>query len=180
MKQYVKVALILFTICAVAALLLALINSVTAPVIAAAEQQAKKETLGFLAFGNDIGDTRDADDAAVKEVTPLLKDGNIVAYVLEVVGTGYGGEMRLLAAYDVNGKLLGSKMTNSSETPGLGKKAHEDWYMNMFISKDNIPASKNDLPQEEVATVSGATITFNGVAKMLNAGSTYVVTLGGK
>lgn len=180
MKQYLKVALILFIICAVAAGLLALINSVTAPVIAEAELQAKKQTLGFLAFGNDIGETVTAEDASVKEYTALLKDNNVVGYVLEVAGTGYGGEMKLLAAYDVNGKLLGSKMTNSSETPGLGKKAHEDWYMEMFSSKDAIPQSKNDLPSSEVATISGATITFNGVAKMLNAGSDFVISLGGK
>lgn len=180
MKQYLKVALILFTICAVAALLLALINSVTAPVIAAAELEAKKQTLGFLAFGNDIGETKVAEDANVKEYTPLIKDGVVVGYVLEVSGTGYGGEMRLLAAYDTTGKLLGSKMTSSSETPGLGKKAHEDWYMEMFSSKDSIPASKNDLPSSEVATISGATITFNGVAKMLTSGSSFVISLGGK
>ena len=69
----------------------------------------------------------------------------------------------------------------NSETPGLGKKSEESWYMAQFVgfgAANPIPTSKNDLADPSL--VSGATVTFTGVSGALKNGSEYVKSLGGK
>ena len=69
----------------------------------------------------------------------------------------------------------------NSETPGLGKKSEESWYMAQFVgfgATAPIPTSKNDLADPSL--VSGATVTFTGVSGALKNGSEYVKSLGGK
>ena len=92
-------------------------------------------------------------------------------------GSGYGGSFSIIAAYDNNGALMGAKMTVDSETAGLGKKAEESWYMNLFKGMGNgisFPSAPKDLPGEQAALVSGATVTFKGVTKALGNGSVYI------
>ena len=180
MKNYLKVALILFLICAVSALFLGVINHITAPVIA---ENIQKETLSALeqvSGGLEIGSER-AGEGNINYVIPLSEGGVIKGYILSLSATGYGGTMTIVASYYSDGSLISAKMMGNSETPGLGKKAEEGWYMLQFVGlggDKSLPKSKNDLA--DPSAVSGASVTFNGVTKALTAGSEYVKSLGGK
>ena len=72
---------------------------------------------------------------------------------------------------------MGAKMTVDSETAGLGKKAEESWYMDLFkgmgVDKP-FPSAPKDLSADDTALVSGATVTFKGVSKALKNGSDYI------
>ena len=90
--------------------------------------------------------------------------------------------MAVIASYSTDGTVLGAKLMSNSETPGLGKKAEEEWYMDMFEGKggsEPVPTAKSMLPADLSAQVSGATITFTGVSSAIAAGSEYVKGLEG-
>lgn len=181
MKTYIKTGVTLLLICAVCASLCALVNSVTAPRIEANMIAANKAAAAAISGGMNPGDAiavADAKYPTVMTISDLTKsDGTVGGYLLELKSGGYGGPMTIMASYNTDGSLIGAKLTNNSETAGLGKKAEEDWYMAMFVGKGAataIPASKNDLSDSEAAGISGATITFNGVSAAILQGSDYV------
>ena len=106
----------------------------------------------------------------------------IPSYIVELSTSGYGGAMTVVASYKSDGTLMEAKLTSNSETPGLGKKAEEGWYMDMFKGlggSSPLPASKSDLSAEDNAAVSGASVTFGGVSSALISGSEFVKGLGG-
>lgn len=177
MKGYLKTASILAIICAVAALILSSLNSVTAPIIADYEKQQTLLALDAVSHGYNLGERIDVESDVTPYYIPLEEDGTLKGYILELSGNGYGGLLRLVASYDTDGLLLESKVVSNSETPGLGKKVENSWYMKMFIGQDKIPTAKNDLSADDSATISGASITFGAISKALFNGSSYIKTL---
>ena len=175
MKNTIVTSVVLFLICAVCAVLCASVNYVTAPRIEENIRIANAEALKSVAGDLEIGETVPVTGfSGVEESTDLFKDGKKVGTALLLSGSGYGGSFSIIASYDTKGALIGAKMTVDSETAGLGKKAEEDWYMALFggMGKDkSFPSSPKDLPGEEAALVSGATVTFKGVSKALKLGS---------
>ena len=65
----------------------------------------------------------------------------------------------------------------NAETPGFGKRAEKPDYMEKFIGHgsngDNIPLYSYEV-EEDVDTVTGATITFMGVSSAIKEGSDFV------
>ena len=119
---------------------------------------------------------------SISYVIPLYDNGSVAGYIEEIVTSGYGGEMTVIASYSADGTVLEAQMMANSETPGLGKKAEESWYMDMFRGlggESPLPLSKSDLPTDQAAAVSGASITFGGVSSAIHEGSEYVKSLGG-
>ena len=75
--------------------------------------------------------------------------------------------MKVMVAFDKELKILNAKLLDNSETPGLGKKAENDQYMEKFKNTNTdtnpLPLNKNMLSSADKDSVTGATITFNGV-----------------
>lgn len=179
MKTVMITGLKLFAICAVAALALGAVNSITEPRIAQYKIEQLRQALAELTPDAQTGE---AEEVAVNPTVvtryPVLKDGRQIGSLLELAGTGYGGEMKILARYDDSGEIRAVKLMENEETPGLGKKAEGAGYMDKFIGTGTagnpVPTRKNMLPASEADAVTGATITFLGVAKALNEGSLFV------
>ena len=183
MRSYLKTALVLFLICGVCTALCALVNSVTAPVIAASEKAKKESALVSVSSGYTVGETETVGEGKINSRTALSENGSVVGYVLDLTSKGYGGDISIIAAYRNDGSLIGSKVVSDSETAGLGKKSEEDWYMEIFRGKGSstpIPTSKAMLSSEDSDAVSGASVTFQAVSSALAAGSSYVKNLGGR
>ncbi len=183
MRSYLKTALVLFLICGVCTALCAIVNSVTAPVIAASEKAKKEAALVSVSAGYGIGQTETIGEGRINSRTELSDNGRTAGYVLDITAKGYGGDISIIAAYRNDGSLLGSKVVSDSETAGLGKKSEEDWYMEMFRGKgssDPIPTSKSMLKSEDSDAVSGASVTFQAVSSALAEGSSYIKKLGGR
>jgi electron transport complex protein RnfG len=179
MRTILTTGLKLFVICAVAALALGAVNSVTAPRIAQYKVEQLRQALAELAPGAVVGDGVDVPtNAAVLRSYPVLKEGKQVGQILELVGAGYGGEMRILARYDRQGAVEAARLMEDQETPGLGKKAESPSYMEKFIGTGSpekpVPVRKSMLAPAQAEAVTGATITFLGVAKALAEGSAFV------
>ena len=68
--------------------------------------------------------------------------------MLALTGSGYGGELKLLAYYGTDGAIRTARLVDNSETPGLGKKAETAQYMAMFAGTGAgrpVPVSKEML-----------------------------------
>jgi electron transport complex protein RnfG len=168
-------------ICTVAAIVLGLTNAVTAPVIIENRARALREGLAKVSGesgvpGATVGEARPImESTAVRTAYPIRgPDGAEVGFILQLVGIGYAGDMQLLAGYYPTGELFSAQMMENLETPGLGKKAESPEYMEMFIgsgAESPIPTSKRELAPSQADAITGATITFNGVADALADGS---------
>ena len=179
--KYVKTALILAAICAVAAIVLATLNMVTEPAIEKYEEQKVLSALESVSNGMDIGEMKAVDDGYVTYMYPLTKNGKTSGYILGLSSIGYGGELGIIASFDTDGLVMNAILVSDSETPGVGKKAEAKGYMDKFVGTGSasipVPTSKSMLSDVDAAAVSGATITFTGITKALSAGSAYVRSL---
>lgn len=175
MKTIAKTGITLFLICALSAGLCGVINSITAPKIA---QNILNETIEAryeVSGGYELGNELESTDSNILSVMEIKDGDEVVGYELELVGSGYGGSFTIMASFLNDGSLIAAKMMGNSETPGLGKKAEEPWYMEMFTGLGGdtpLPSSRNDL--DDPSLVAGASVTFNGVSQALANGSSYV------
>jgi electron transport complex protein RnfG len=179
MKTILVTGLKLFVICAVAALALGAVNTITEPRIAQYKVEQLRAALAELTPGAQTGDAEEvAGNPAVAVRYPVLTAGEVSGSLLQLSGTGYGGELKILARYDRNGQIRAVKLMDNDETPGLGKKAESPAYMDKFIGTgaegNPVPTRKSMLPAAEADAITGATITFLGVAKALAEGSRFV------
>lgn len=175
MNTILKTGITLFLICALSSGLCGIVNSITAPLIAANVEKETLEARQVVSGGYGIGAEIESDDPLIASIMELTDGGERVGFELELLGSGYGGEFTIIASYLLDGTLLEAKMMANGETPGLGKKAEESWYMDMFKGKGGdtpLPGNKNDL--DDPSLVSGASVTFNGVSNALRYGSEFV------
>lgn len=183
MNSMVKIASRLGIICAVAAIVLAMVNSVTAPRIEQYQQMVIQRALDEVSAGFTTGTKEIAEQEGVAYFVPLTdSNGTKVGYVLSLTASGYGGPMNVMASFSTEGEVLAAKLLQNSETPGLGKKAESQQYMEKFLGTGDsspVPTRKSDLSGPDADSISGATITFSGVAKALAVGSDYAKRLGG-
>jgi electron transport complex protein RnfG len=185
MNQFTRTGITLALIAAVAATALAMINAVTAPRIAAYELQVIQQALTEVSGGYTVGDstTQTQDESVIEQFTLLDEDEQVAGYILQMLGSGYGGEMTIMASYTADGEVIDARLLANAETPGLGKKAEVPSYMEKFIgtgATEPVPVKKDMLDKSDADSISGSTVTFSGVAKTIAFGSSYVKLLGGE
>ncbi|MCK5154356.1 MAG: FMN-binding protein [Spirochaetales bacterium] len=184
MKEVMKVGGKLAAICAIAAIALGIVNAITEPIILAARAEKLRLALSELSVGLKIGDFSEAEDeGSVKGYYPLSGAEGVEAYIINVIGDGYAGDMNLLTAISLDGEVLSVVLMEHTETPGLGKEAENPSYMKKFLGtgKDSIiPSSKTHLNSRDADSISGASITFIGIGKALNEASVFVNIMGGE
>ena len=163
-KNTVKPVLVLTLICLAVALLLAVVNYVTAPVIAEATEEAERKARGEALPG--ATDFTEVDIAAYPDlpetVSACYRDGAGTGYVFLVKTPGYGGKsnpITMLVGITNDGKIAGIKITDvSGETAGIGDKVKKNDFTKNFTGIDHTEV-------ESVPNVSGATYSSTGVKK---------------
>lgn len=176
MRKSLRTAFILFAICGVSALLLAVFNNLTAPRILAFEERRTQAALEAVALGAEVGGRVEVEGDPYVTGRYSLEPAGMI---LSLKTNGYGGRIDLLACYGMDGTLRAARVVGDSETPSLGKKAEEPSYMDKFIGKSSdIPTDKAKLAPKDAEAVSGASMTFAGISKALKAGSAYVAGIG--
>lgn len=179
-KDMIKLGLNLLIISAVAALLLALTNSVTAGTIAERSEQANAEARKLvLNSAETFEEVKDAklDNSTGVEVAEIFEakdaSGNTVGYTLKVLPSGYGGAIELMVGIDsANGQVSGINVVSNSETAGLGAKATDPEFSDQYKGKplEALSVLKNGTPGDtEIKAISGATITSTAVTNGVNA-----------
>lgn len=123
----------LTVICLVAGAVLASVNMFTVGPIAATKAAALEQAIKEVTppFDNNPmeqaykGVTSDGDSLVIY---PATKDGKFVGAAIESnTKKGFGGEIKVIVGFDVEGKLLNYSVLQHAETPGLGSKMQE-WF----------------------------------------------------
>jgi electron transport complex protein RnfG len=145
--------------CLVAAFALSEVYAVTKPKIEQQKADATSSALRQVLAGA----------ASFKEVEKdslwygLDAAGTKIGIVVRSGARGYGGPVPLLIALDLTGHIIGIKVEDLKETPGLGLKAREDWFGRQFLGLDSTVALKKD--GGTIDAISGATITSRAAAR---------------
>ena len=179
-KDMFKLGLNLLIISAVAALLLALTNNVTADTIAKRNEQANAEARKLvLESAQDFEQVKDVktDNSKGVEVSEIYEakdaSGNTVGYTLKVLPSGYGGTIELMVGIDsAKGQVSGINVVSNSETAGLGAKATDPEFSDQYKGKplEELSVLKNGTPGDtEIKAISGATITSTAVTNGVDA-----------
>ena len=130
---------------------------------------------------NPVKDSLILKDHEGKDLTVYraTKDGKVTGVAYEILGSGYGGEIRLMLGVDAEGKVLGVRATAHKETPGLGDKidpAKTDWitrFAGLWLGNPPVDKWKVKKDGGQFDQFSGATITPRGVVGAIRRGLEY-------
>ncbi|MDR1786116.1 MAG: FMN-binding protein [Spirochaetaceae bacterium] len=170
MKEAPKFGITLALYSSVACTLLALVNLVTAPLIAEAKNAETQAGLKIVFPGDQYvfeevtGFANDPASSVKVERLFLAKAGGATdGVVVQATGPTYD-RATILIGVDKNRKISAIQFTALSDTPGFGKRAEEPAFRDQFKGKsiDDPFVSKSD-----VTAISGASITSNGVSRIL-------------
>lgn len=180
-KDILIVAVKLFVITAVAALCLAFVNKITAPVIENNKiitmQQTQKEVLEAATEFEKVDmkhiDSEENGTYIEDAYRGLSKEGEVVGFVVSAVSSrGYGGDIKVMVGITSDMTINRVKITESSETAGLGLKASNPEFIDQYIGRDSsLVVKKNISPTdkgEDIAAISGATVTSKAVTNAVN------------
>lgn len=178
-NSIIKDALILFAITIIAGLLLGLTYTVTKEPI---EQQkiktrddALKNVLGDAEF-TEIDETL-PEGSKIINIFSAKKDGQIAGYAFKLeTKEGYGGKIEIIVGIETSGVVSGIDIIKHSETPGLGAKADQPAFKDQFKGKpteDLVVVKTGASSDEEIDSISGATITSRAVTNAVNEASAY-------
>ncbi len=173
MRNTVRIATVLLTICAVTSGLLALVYSATQTRI---EANGKLEAARLRAEAL-VSPGVTVEFSGPKEVGNLVcyegsVDGKPIGTVFAVTtNKGYGGTIEILVGVDPSGqKITGVRIAQHSETPGLGANIvqvrpgdEEPWFLKQFrgLTADRISLKASGGPVDGItaATISSRAVT---------------------
>ena len=145
-STWYNMAIVLTAIAVVAGAALGYVNDITAPTIKALKAQQEKDAEQEVLAGHE--------GTAIKVTDPK----------------GFGGALTVMVGLAPDGTILGYKVLESSETPGLGAKA-QDWFQKGqkgdVIGKQagNLTVSKDG---GEVDAITASTITSRAFLRCIN------------
>ena len=168
MKKSVMSTLVLVSICAVMAILLAVTNMITAPTIQAnADKAANEALLQVMPDGQGFEKMDISTYELPATVTEVYKEAN-GGYVVRMTTTGYGSGMVIMCGVNADGTISGAVCLASTETLG-----HEKTFGENFTGKDAAGV-------DAVDTISGATKTTAAYKNAIkDAINTSIILSGG-
>ena len=172
-KRGLRLGLSLFTITAVAALILALVNAVTADTIAERAAAQRQAAMISVSPGATVFSELYSEDDTVDGITGAYNGTTFVGYCVEVSPNGFGGAISLMVGVDAGGSVTGVVILDHSETPGLGARADSSEFLSQYIGKSGA-VTVND-GGNAINAISGATITSKAVTSGVNTALTAVL-----
>ena len=159
-SDLVRLSVTLFLIAGIMALVVSLVNGITAPVIA--QRDAEKlnsvlkevvpeaDTFYEYAYYQDSVLSADGKQIGIDGVWLAKTGTNTVACCVKVSPKGYGGEIETIVAVGADGKIIETQILSLSETSGIGTKIQDQ----SFLSQVN---GKSGSVMADVDVISGAT-----------------------
>lgn len=168
MLKNIKSVGVLVAICTVVALLLALTNQFTAPIIEKNQSAAANEALlVVMPDGTGFEEMDLGSYNLPASVTKAYKETAGKGYVIELSATGYGPNMVIMCGVSADGVVTGAVCLSSNETLGKEKE-----YGANFAGKDAAAVEATD-------TISGATMTTGAYKNAVKDALVAAINLGG-
>lgn len=165
-ESTIKPILVLTLSSLVASLLLALVNSVTAPVIEANEKAATLVAyVEVLPTVSDATELEEITDYTTAGITGAVRapDGSIAMQASE---SGYnGGMVNVIVGFDTAGTMTGIHVDASSQTSGIGTNVALPDYLAQF---DGLTAGENIAKGQGYDAVTGATYSTDALFAAIN------------
>ena len=173
--QYVlRLTVTLLAITGLVAAALAGVNAITKDAIAANQEKKTQDALALVLpdAGNLQKQELTADAGIVSEV---YTDGQSDA--VKVLPSGFDGTITMMVGI-ADGKVTGISVISHTETPGLGavaaaQNAKGEAFRSQFVGQEGTLSIGN-----QIAAMSGATITSTAVVTGVNAALSYVANMG--
>ena len=164
-----KLTLTLLGICAVVALLLGIVNQVTAPIIAEIQAEKTAAAMSQVLPAEEYQPV-ETDYPNVTAMNRALSGGETVGYVVEVTASGFGGTMSMVVGVDADGAVTGVSVTDHSETANIGTKVVDDQaVLDRFIGMSHADGEITvNSGSNRFDGVSGATVSSKGVTAGVN------------
>lgn len=149
-------------------------------VFSEADSFEEDKELSVLAQSADLtGISADYAGAAIESISKAYgSNGEMLGYNITVsTSAGYKNGIKFVFGYSLDGSVKGIAFLTINETAGLGMKAQEPAFLNQFINKKAsqfIITKTGAVSEEEVDSISGATITSKAVANAVNAGIRFI------
>lgn len=167
MSDTLRLGLKLLLITAIASFALALTQMITEEPIKVQAEKIGNETRATVLDGAEEFVPLETDNNKYPNIIEAhkgLKDGDIVGYVIKSFNNGYGGPIEVIVGIGQEGIITGVRISQHSETPGLGAKAQEPGFYEQYQGK---PVS-SQLANDEINAITGATVTSNAVTGAVN------------
>lgn len=143
-------------------------------VMAAQQRELLLQVIPQDYFNNNLLESavipQDKNLVGIQKIYFAKKDGNVSAYAYETTAPdGYSGDIRLLVGLDPKGEILGVRVIEHHETPGLGDKIElriSNWILNFThqsINENNLSEWAVKKDGGKFDQFSGATITPRAV-----------------
>ena len=159
----------------VVTLALSVSNLITEPKIAKLTEQNTRETLAKVMPAEKYAEKSLKYKDETYGYTEATKSGKTLGYIFTVNEKGYGGEITVMVAVNVDCTLKAVEIIDAtSETVGLGQKVTEESFLSQFKNIKNktekISVNKNTYNAEknEIKAVTGATISSKSVTRAVN------------
>lgn len=102
------------------------------------------------------------EDGSLVAAFPIYENNRLVAVALEGMGTGYGGDLGTMVAFNIdNDSINRIGVTVFKETPGIGDKALTARFLSQFNGRSSGISLKNE--GGDIDGVSGATFSSKGI-----------------
>ena len=184
MKSSLKnMVLVLFTITAVSALLVGLVNNITKDVIAQTEVKAKNEAKfkvlsttesEAMVLADEVYKISDF-EVIVSTVVAKSDNNSVLGYAVEapsITKSGYGGRIKLMVGFvecDGKAEVKGVEVLSQNETPGLGANMTKSGNVleKSILAKDPAALSfkvKKDDANGSFDSLTGSTISSRAYA----------------
>lgn len=166
----IKLGLILAAYAVAACTVLAIVNNVTSPVIAENNIKKANEAMKTVFPGADTFEpvdftgTTKSGSTSIDSICIAKKDGNTLGAVAQISGPTYE-QSTIMVGMDSDGIVTGMRFLENSDTPGFGQNATKPAFYEQFAGKDS---SKGFVTGKTFDAISGATITSNGIATMMD------------
>lgn len=167
MKKYIKSIGALTVICAVMAIILAITNSITAPIIEKNEAAAANEALLIVMPDGEGFEPVDISTLELPSTVTAAYKESSGGCVVQLLTSGYGPNMVIMCGVNAEGSVTGAVCLSSGETLG-----YEKTYGENMVGKtaENI---------DDVETISGATLTTTGYKNAVKDAINAAVIIGG-
>lgn len=164
-----RLALILFGIAAVVALLLSAVNEVTKDPIARQKEAAVNSAMSQVLPADSYQPVENIAelglDEIVLEVYAAKNGEEQIGYCVKTAPLGFGGAIELITGVDMNGNVTRVNIVSMSETAGLGTKTKDSAFLDQYSGKSiDVAVTTGSNPKEnEVSAISGATVSSKAV-----------------
>ncbi len=183
-NEILRLGLVLCIITAVAGLVLAGTNSLTAEAIEAVEfaKSSGPEVANAVVPGSATIEGFDED--LVNKVKSLNEDivdireckdanGNLLGYGITSISPekGFNNDIEIILGISTEGEVVGMEVTSHYESPGLGNKVDDKEFQALYFGKttdEMFTVSKMASKEYEIQAITSSTITSKSITSAVN------------